>query len=73
MTDVLKPTFGRIEWCKEDIENALDMSGHDTDEENVSQILCALDEEKLIDAQIEAGWQYIYSLIDDAAEKNLLK
>ena len=66
-------SFCRVEWCEADIENALDVNGYDISEENVSQILCALDEEKLVEAQVEAGWQYIYSLIEEAEEKDLLE
>ena len=62
-----------IEWCKDDIENALAVNGYDISEENVCEVLGMIDTEKLMGVQVDAGWKYIYSLIADAAEKNLLK
>lgn len=55
--------FAETYWDESDIENALDVQGFGATEKNVSKLFEHLDEVALVDAMVDAGWSYIYSVI----------
>ena len=59
--------FGEIHWELSDLENALDLTNRPITNENLVLLAMTLSDEKthdrLIDAMVEAGWDYIYNLI----------
>lgn len=57
--------FAKVEWCAEDIENALEVSSIPATEENIATVLNALDNHFFTDYLISAGWDYIYQTIEN--------
>ena len=57
-------TFGEVAWCDEDIQNALDLYDYEATPEMVELVRKACDR-GLEEAMIQAGWNYIYNVIDE--------
>ena len=55
--------FGETHWEKIDLEHALEFLGEEPSEENILETFNNIDEEELIEAMVEAGWDYIYRVI----------
>lgn len=61
--------FGKVEWNEEDIINALDLYGLDITDDLVDEVISKCeDKNRIQEAMIEAGWNVIYSILDDIEE-----
>lgn len=56
--------FGMVRWCDEDLRNALETHDIAPTAANVSKLRHACSHHSFEDHQIEAGWNYIYSVIN---------
>ena len=58
--------FADVWWETEDIKTALNDAGIETTEKNVSKVLdeCLENEERIIRAMTEAGWEFIYDAVE---------
>ena len=55
--------FGKVRWCNEDLEEALDDNGYPVTENNISKLRRECDNHWFTDHMIEAGWEYINAQI----------
>lgn len=63
-------TFGKVAWAEEDIDNALELSDVEPTLEFVSEVIArCINKDRIQDAMIEAGWDVIYSIIDEIKEE----
>ena len=66
--------FGTVTWQDEDLENALEDMEIPTTPENLDKLkenlLMWKNVDRLCEAMIEAGWNFIYNLIDDVFNKD---
>lgn len=60
--------YGTVTWNRDDLENALDVMGRNVTAENVDKMIDILNSnknmEKFCEAMIEAGWSFLYGLIE---------
>lgn len=65
--------FGKVTWIPEDLENALEVQDVKATPENVQKLLEYFDNvknaERFEEAMIEAGWNFIYSVINEMYDK----
>lgn len=65
--------FGKVTWIPEDLENALEVQDVKATPENVQKLLEYFDHvknaERFEEAMIEAGWNFIYSVINEMYDK----
>lgn len=57
--------FGKVRWCNDDIVDALQYKLINPTDENVARVRDQLEHHGFRDMQVEAGWDYIYSTIDN--------
>ena len=55
--------FGKVRWCIEDLENALETQGYPVTENNVSKLYELCSKHWFEDHMIEIGWEYMYNHI----------
>ena len=55
--------FGKVQWDDEDLRNALDLQGYPQTEKNISLLRSACEKSGFVEAQIAAGWDYMYTQI----------
>lgn len=65
--------FGKVTWIPEDLENALEVQDVKATPENVQKLFEYFDNvknaERFEEAMIEAGWNFIYSVINEMYDK----
>ena len=61
--------FAKINWCREDIHNALEVCGYRPTEEAVDLVLAENIEDTLVDYSIESGWDMIYTVVNSISHK----
>jgi hypothetical protein len=59
----MKASFGRVEWSREDLENALEVQGYPVTENNVKKLYDICNNHWFTDYMIEMGWNYMYDNI----------
>jgi hypothetical protein len=57
--------FGVVRWCEEDVADAIETQGFEPTEENVKTVMSELNEMALTAVMIQAGWDYLYSLVNE--------
>ena len=57
--------FGVVRWCAEDIADAIETQGFEPTEENVKAVMAELNETALTAVMIQAGWDYLYNLVNE--------
>lgn len=57
--------FGIVRWCAEDVANAIETQGFEPTEENVKTVMAELSETALTAVMIQAGWEYLYNLVNE--------
>lgn len=55
--------FGKVRWCNEDLEKALDENGHPATDHNVQALRQKCEHHSFYEYMIEAGWGWIASAI----------
>lgn len=55
--------FGKVQWNNEDLRNALDLHGYSQTEKNIALLRSACEKSGFVEAQISAGWDYMYAQI----------
>ena len=55
--------FAEVRWDDEDLRNALDLQGYSQTEKNISLLREACEKSGFVEAQIAAGWDYMYAQI----------
>lgn len=55
--------FGKVQWDDEDLRNALDLQGYPQTAKNISLLRSACEKSGFVEAQIAAGWDYMYTQI----------
>ena len=55
--------FAEVRWDDEDLRNALDLQGYSQTEKNIALLRQACEKFDFVEAQIAAGWDYMYSQI----------
>ena len=55
--------FGKVQWDDEDLQNALDLQGYPQTEKNITLLRQACEKSGFVEAQIAAGWDYMYAQI----------
>lgn len=55
--------FGKVQWDDEDLRNALDLQGYPQTEKNIALLRSACEKSGFVEAQIAAGWDYMYTQI----------
>lgn len=63
----LNERFAEAWWIKEDVKNAFETNGDGSapTDEQVEEALQNVDEERMKEAMIEAGWDFIYKAVDE--------
>lgn len=56
--------FGEVSWSKYDLIEALNRYNIPATDENVESLYGLINEYCLIDHMVEAGWDYIYGVIE---------
>lgn len=59
----MKEWFGEVKWCKEDLENALEVRGYPVTNYNVERLYNLCNSHWFTDYMIEMGWEYMYDHI----------
>ena len=65
--------FGETTWSEDDMKNVLDLADIPTTEENLDTLYKAIDEDDLIYAMVESGWDYLYSIRDELDNQDKFK
>ena len=60
--------FGVVRWCAEDVADAIETQGFEPTEENVKTVMSELNEMALTAVMIQAGWDYLYNLVNEELE-----
>ena len=55
--------FAEVRWDDEDLRNALDLQGYSPTEKNIALLRQACKKSGFVEAQIAAGWDYMYAQI----------
>lgn len=58
-------SFGVVEWGIDDLFAALAERGYVVNDKNTELLAKNIDDERLVETMIAAGWDYIYGVIDD--------
>ena len=62
--------FAETSWSEEDIENVLDLADIPLTKENLSTFYDAIDEDNLIGAMVNSGWEYLHDIRDELDNEN---
>lgn len=56
--------FGKVQWDKNDLVEALERYNIPATDKNVERLYKLIHEDWLVDHMVEAGWDYIYGVIE---------
>lgn len=64
--------FGKVRWCNDDLEQALEEDGFSVTENNVDELRTMCESHSFVDQMISAGWDYIHFAIGTLDDEDKL-